>query len=135
MMALPTLKQPLHWLKTSSRPVSWDQKCSLTAMTVLPTQYIGGHEALQHSLDEVKQRLELQDLPVQALIKAGNPAASINAYAEEINANLIVIGAQGLRANPGHSAWAAWPSRWSSIHTARFWLCALLTQVSSASCW
>ena len=83
------------------KPCVLGQQCNLTAMTVLPTQYIGGHEALQQSLDEVKQRLELQDFPVEALIKAGNPAASINAYAEEINANLIVIGAQGLRATLG----------------------------------
>jgi nucleotide-binding universal stress UspA family protein len=83
------------------KPCVLGQKCSLTAMTVLPTQYIGGHETLQQSLDEVKQHLELQDMPVQALIKAGNPAASINAYAEEFNADLIVIGAQGLRATLG----------------------------------
>ena len=70
-------------------------------MTVLPTQSIGGHEALQRSLDAVKEQLELQNLPVEALIKAGNPAASLNAYAEEINANLILIGAQGLRATLG----------------------------------
>jgi nucleotide-binding universal stress UspA family protein len=83
------------------KPCILGQQCLLTAMTVLPTQYLGGHEALQRSLDAVKERLEMQDLPVQALIKAGNPAASINAYAEEINANLILIGAQGLRATLG----------------------------------
>jgi nucleotide-binding universal stress UspA family protein len=83
------------------KPCVLGQQCSLTAMTVLPTQYIGGHEALQHSLDKVKAHLEMQDLPVQALIKAGNPAASINDYAQEINANLILIGAQGLRATLG----------------------------------
>jgi nucleotide-binding universal stress UspA family protein len=83
------------------KPCVLGQHCSLTAMTVLPTQYIGGHEALQRSLDEVKERLELQELPVEALIKAGNPAASINAYAEEIDANLILVGAQGLRATWG----------------------------------
>lgn len=83
------------------KPCVLGQKCHLTALTVLPTQYIGGHEALEHSLNEVKERLKLQDLPVEALIKAGNPAASINAYAEEIKANLILIGAQGLRATLG----------------------------------
>lgn len=83
------------------RPCVLGQKCYLTALTVLPTQSIGGHEALEHSLNEVKERLKLQDLPVEALIKAGNPAASINAYAEEIQANLILIGAQGLRATLG----------------------------------
>lgn len=83
------------------KPCVLGQHCSLTAMTVLPTQSIGGHEALQRSLDEVKEHLEMQDLPVQALIKAGNPAASINDYAQEIDANLILIGAQGLRATLG----------------------------------
>jgi len=83
------------------KPCVIGQQCSLTTLTVLPTQSIGGHEALQHSLETVKAHLELQDLPVQALIKAGNPAASINALAEEIDANLILIGAQGLRATLG----------------------------------
>jgi nucleotide-binding universal stress UspA family protein len=83
------------------KPCVRGQHCSLTTLTVLPTQYIGGHEALQRSLEAVKERLDLQDLPVVALIKAGNPAASINAYAEEMDANLILIGAQGLRATLG----------------------------------
>jgi nucleotide-binding universal stress UspA family protein len=52
-------------------------------------------------LESVRNRLELQDLPAEALIKAGNPAASINALAEEIDANLILVGAQGLRATLG----------------------------------
>ena len=83
------------------RPCVMGQQCSLTTLTVLPTQYIGGHEALQQSLEAVKGRLELQALPVEALIKAGNPAATINSLAEEIDANLILIGAQGLRATLG----------------------------------
>jgi nucleotide-binding universal stress UspA family protein len=83
------------------RPCVLGQQCRLTAITVLPTQYLGGHEALQRSLEEVKNRLEIQELPLQVLLKAGNPAASINAYAEEMDANLILIGAQGLRATLG----------------------------------
>lgn len=83
------------------KPCVLGEHCSLTAMTVLPTQYIGGHEALQQSLDSVKERLGMESLPIQTLIKAGNPAASINDYAGEINANLILIGAQGLRATLG----------------------------------
>jgi nucleotide-binding universal stress UspA family protein len=77
------------------------EQCRLTAITVLPTQYIGGHEALQRSLDQAKQKLELANLPADAILKAGNPAVSINAYAEEINADLILMGAQGLRATLG----------------------------------
>jgi len=77
------------------------EQCRLTAITVLPTQYIGGHEALQRSLDQAKQKLEQANLPAEAILKAGNPAVSINAYAEEINADLILMGAQGLRATLG----------------------------------
>jgi nucleotide-binding universal stress UspA family protein len=83
------------------KPCVMGKQCRLTTLTVLPTQSIGGHESLQHSLESVKERLELQDLPAEALIKAGNPAASINALAEEMGANLILIGAQGLRATLG----------------------------------
>lgn len=77
------------------------EHCRLTAITVLPTQYIGGHEALQRSLDQARLRLEQAHLPADAILKAGNPAVSINAYAEEINADLILMGAQGLRATLG----------------------------------
>lgn len=77
------------------------EHCRLTALTVLPTQYIGGHETLYKSLEQARQRLEEAGMRAQALLKAGNPAASIHNYAEEVNADLIVIGAQGLRATLG----------------------------------
>jgi nucleotide-binding universal stress UspA family protein len=75
--------------------------CRLTAMTVLPTQNITHHETMQRSLDEVTRRLQGSGIHVEAILKAGTPAASLNAYAAEIGANLIVIGAQGLRATMG----------------------------------
>jgi nucleotide-binding universal stress UspA family protein len=78
-------------------PCVQNQTCTLTAMTVMPTQYIGGHEEMQASLNQLQQRLEQVGLNVTTILRAGNPAASLNAYAEEIQANLIVIGARGRR--------------------------------------
>lgn len=83
--------------------LSGDQNaaCRLTAISVLPTQNITHHETMQRTLDAAAERLRAAGLPVTAILKAGTPAASLNAYAEEIGANLIVIGAQGLRASLG----------------------------------
>jgi len=83
------------------RPCVQARTCKLTAMTVMPTQYIGRHEEMQTSLDQLQQRLEQVGLNVTTILRAGNPAASLNAYADEIQANLIVIGARGRRSALG----------------------------------
>ncbi len=83
------------------KPCVRNQSCALTAITVMPTQYIGGHEELQIALSQLQRRLEQNGLDVTTILKAGNPAASLNAYAEEIKANLIVIGARGRRSALG----------------------------------
>ncbi len=75
--------------------------CAVTLISVLPTQSIGGHEAMQVALDLEKERLQQAGFETQAILKAGNPAATINDYAEEIQADLIIIGARGLRAALG----------------------------------
>lgn len=77
------------------------ERCRLTAMTVLPTQAFASHESLQSSLDSVKQELERQGIAVEAILKTGSPAASLIAHAEESGADLIVMGAQGLRSTLG----------------------------------
>lgn len=75
--------------------------CRLTAITVLPTQSISNHERLQASLDQAAQVFAEAGLKAEAILKAGHPAASISSYAQEIDADLIVIGAQGLRSALG----------------------------------
>jgi nucleotide-binding universal stress UspA family protein len=77
------------------------RQCFVSAMTVLPTQQFGEHEALQAALDAVAARLEAGGMPVETILKTGNPAASLIAGAEELRANLLVLGAQGLRATLG----------------------------------
>lgn len=74
------------------------QNCTLTLMTVLPTQSIGAHEFLQAALDQAQKRMTEAGFETQAVIKAGNPAATLNEYADEIQADLILIGAKGLSA-------------------------------------
>jgi nucleotide-binding universal stress UspA family protein len=76
-------------------------KSAITLLTVLPTQYITGHEKLKNELEELSNTLSGGRLQVNAELKAGNPAASINDYAREIQADLTLIGAKGLRATLG----------------------------------
>lgn len=77
------------------------ENCSVTLMTVLPTQYISAHEALMAALEQEQQSMQAAGYEVHTFIKAGNPAASLNDYADEIQADLILIGATGLRAALG----------------------------------
>ena len=77
------------------------EHCSVTLMSVLPTQWIGGHEQLQAALNLEQQRLVDAGMQAETILIAGNPAATLNAHAEEIQADLILIGAQGLRATLG----------------------------------
>jgi nucleotide-binding universal stress UspA family protein len=83
------------------KPCVAAQTCAITAMTVMPTQHIGAHEQLDAALSQLRERLAQEGLHVSTLLKAGNPAASLIAYAEEIQANLIVVGARGRRAALG----------------------------------
>lgn len=86
-------------LPKTRRPAA--SKCSVTLMSVLPTQSIGGHEPMQAELNEAESRLKAAGFEVSSILKAGNPAATINAYAEEHPTDLIVIGAKGRRATLG----------------------------------
>ena len=77
------------------------EHCSVTLMTVLPTQWIEGHEQLQTSLSRQQQLLSQAGMQAETRLIAGNPAATLNAYAVEIHADLMLIGAKGLRATLG----------------------------------
>lgn len=71
------------------------------ALAVMPSQWIGGHEALAASLENIAENLRTCGAQVKAEIKAGNPAATINEYATNLKVDLIIVGAQGLRATLG----------------------------------
>src|SRR4030066_48885 len=45
-------------------------RCSLTLMSVLPTQSIGGHEQLQQALLDEESRLKQGGFEVQTILKA-----------------------------------------------------------------
>lgn len=77
------------------------EHCSVTLMSVLPTQWIGGHEQMQSSLDQAKMQLAGVGMQVEAILIAGNPAATLNTQSEQIHADLMLIGAKGLRATLG----------------------------------
>ena len=69
----------------------------VTMISVLPTQGIGPHEEMQAAIQRDEARLKAVGYPTEAILIAGNPAATINAYAEEHHSDLIIIGAKGLR--------------------------------------
>jgi nucleotide-binding universal stress UspA family protein len=78
----------------------------VTNLAVMPTQYFGEHERLQSLLNELQARLESHGLQATTELKTGNPAATINNRAVELEeegdpVDLIVMGAKGLRATLG----------------------------------
>jgi nucleotide-binding universal stress UspA family protein len=77
------------------------ERCSVSLISVLPTQWIEGHENIQQELLEEKQKFRELGFEVETILKAGNPAATINAHAEETQADLVIIGAKGRRATLG----------------------------------
>lgn len=77
------------------------EDCHLAIVAVMPTQYIAGHEQLQSSLEQVADLMRSHGIRVSHEMKAGNPAVTINAAANEIQADLVVLGAKGLRATLG----------------------------------
>lgn len=74
---------------------------TILALSVLPTQWISGHEALRAALDRIPGRFTQRNIQVTTELKAGNPAATINDTARLREMNLIVMGAKGLRATLG----------------------------------
>lgn len=49
-------------------------------------------EPLERALDEAGQKLSAQGVNAVTAVREGNPAAEIAAYAEEIGADLVVVG-------------------------------------------
>lgn len=92
----PHAKAAVQFLE--SLPLEGSQ---INALVVLRTQRLSGHEELFASLEDAKTRLEARGGQMKIELKAGSPAATINAYATEMLANLIVMGAKGLRATLG----------------------------------
>jgi nucleotide-binding universal stress UspA family protein len=74
---------------------------SITILAVMPTQYISAHEALQERLKLEKEKFAGKGLEVDTDLRAGNPAATINEFAQNCQVDLTVIGAKGLRATLG----------------------------------
>lgn len=77
------------------------QTTQVTVLAVMPPQYITGHEQLQAALDGAVNALQGMGLRAAGILKAGDPAATIVAQGEELHAELIIVGAKGLRATLG----------------------------------
>jgi nucleotide-binding universal stress UspA family protein len=75
--------------------------CSVTALAIIPTQQATRYSAMEIVLEQIQSTFQKKGIPVAMELKAGNPAESINARADEISPDLIVLGAKGLRATLG----------------------------------
>lgn len=73
----------------------------LLLLAVMPPQRITHHEQLAQALEIAAGRLKSRYPFVQTQIKAGTPAESITNLADEMNVDLIILGAKGLRATLG----------------------------------
>jgi nucleotide-binding universal stress UspA family protein len=83
----------------SDLPLGRNTKVTLIA--VLPTQHIGAHEDLHSRLNKIVEDFENKGVEVESVLRAGNPAATINEYARWNDINLTIIGAKGLRSTFG----------------------------------
>lgn len=75
--------------------------CSVTAIAVIPTQQATRYSAMDIVLEQTQKSFQKKRIPVKIELKAGNPAETINANADMISPDLIVLGAKGLRATLG----------------------------------
>jgi len=88
-------------LDLSKNPLSSAHSNQVTMLSVLPTQGISPHETMQAAIERDEQRLKAAGFQTKSVLIAGNPAATINTYAEQQQSDLIVIGAKGLRSALG----------------------------------
>jgi len=81
--------------------LSLSEESLVTALAVIPTQQATHYSAMEAVLEKIQSTFEKQGITVKMELKAGNPAESINARADEISPDLIILGAKGLRASLG----------------------------------
>lgn len=76
-------------------------RSEVTALSVITPLQISEHEAKRAALDQSRAFLESKGIPVQTELVLGYPAEKLLEYAEQGGADLIVVGAKGLRATLG----------------------------------
>ena len=77
------------------------ETCKLTALTVMIPRHAQYHEILTDVLEKTKSMFEEGGRQIDTLLLAGDPSEEIVKYAAETTPNLILMGAQGLRATLG----------------------------------
>lgn len=73
----------------------------ITALAVFPPTRINHYPTIKEQLETTCQQLRDRGISIQSEVKAGDPAESILDLAIRQKANLIVVGALGLRATLG----------------------------------
>lgn len=73
----------------------------ITALAVFPPTRINHYPTIKEQLEATCQQLRDRGISIQSEVKAGDPAETILDMAIRLKANLIVVGALGLRATLG----------------------------------
>jgi len=73
----------------------------ITALAVFPPTRINHYPTIKEQLEATCQHLRDRGISIQSEVKAGDPAETILDMATRLKANLIVVGALGLRATLG----------------------------------
>jgi nucleotide-binding universal stress UspA family protein len=83
------------------RDLPLSEGASVTVLGVVSTHQKADQEPLQAVLEHTEQMLREVGAQVDTQLKFGNPAEIVMVYAQDLNAELIVLGAKGRRATLG----------------------------------
>lgn len=77
------------------------EETSITALAVISKRNAALSDALEVVLEQTQKTFHMQGIKVVTELKVGNPAETINLYADLKSPDLIALGAKGLRATFG----------------------------------
>ena len=77
------------------------KETEIYVLAVVPTSDISRHSVLEQVVELTGEKLRKTGVNVTTDVKGGIPAETINNYADDKHADLIVVGAKGLRATLG----------------------------------
>ncbi len=77
------------------------EKSEIVALAVLAPRNTSQHAALKSALTQAEKLLSASGIKVSTELVVGNPSEQIAVFSEQINPDLLVMGAKGLRATLG----------------------------------
>ncbi len=79
----------------------WPPGSEVTLLAVVPTHVTSFHETMPAALATVRDIVQAEHLTVHEELLEGHPAEQLTTYADAHQPDLLVVGAQGLRATLG----------------------------------